>query len=570
MDGFRVHFEVFVRKVAGGPWTLDLATENRANAIGQANELMAEGRVAAVKVTKETYDEEAREYRAVVILKLGAADAAAKSKPQAEAQPLCVTPQDLYTVHARERIGRLLEGWLERNNATPFELLHRPDLVETLEASGIDLQHAIQKIAVPEAHARSMSVHEMIRLFHALIERAVERLMKDKKRGALPDVDKEGFAKAAERLAGDPDRGYLLGAGVAASIAPARNWGEKVTRLMDLADAAPETGPTRALALATIQQPLAEILEAKPGISDILGRGRDLGANLAALTRLAAYESVDRLIKVEKHVAAVMPELSPLALRLAKWLSSDTFLDTRSAIGRRILRELTGQRRLRPGDAAGEIQVLRALAMTLTAASGKLMPLEDVQAAFTTRSKMLVTGDFVDAYLGQDMSARQEAEALIWLTENVIGPANKRQAGGWLKAVITSLRFEKDITNSEESPAAKLAVLAGLQRQVARCGLVIEDFQPLQEKLGEIGGEIEHRAKVAQHVARADAPPLHRLNLLLRLAVGETAPLGPASTRARAEALKLVKQDATRAALAADPGQVDQVRDLFQQAGMAA
>ena len=179
MNGSRVHFEVFIRKVPGAAWTLDLATENRATALSTAQDLMAAGRVAAVKVTKEVFDEELREFQSVVIQKLGAAEVVAKSKPQSEAQPLCVTPQDLYTLHARERIGRLLETWLERNSATPFELLHRPDLVEKLEASGIDLQHAIQKIAIPEAHARSMSVHELIRVFHTLIERAVDRLLKD-------------------------------------------------------------------------------------------------------------------------------------------------------------------------------------------------------------------------------------------------------------------------------------------------------------------------------------------------------------------------------------------------------
>jgi hypothetical protein len=139
MDGRTVHFEVYVRRVAGGPWSLELATENRALAISTAEDLMAEGRVAAAKVSKETFDEDEREFRAVTILKLGAADTAAKSKPQLEAQPLCVTPQDLYTIHARERIARLLEAWLERNQATAFELLHRADLVERLEASGIEL-----------------------------------------------------------------------------------------------------------------------------------------------------------------------------------------------------------------------------------------------------------------------------------------------------------------------------------------------------------------------------------------------------------------------------------------------
>ena len=571
MDGYSVHFEVYVRKVPGAAWTLDLATENRASAVDTANELMAEGRVAAVKVTKETLDQDTREYRAVVIMKLGAAEVAAKSRPMAEdIQPLCVTPQDLYTLHARERIGRLLEAWLERHNATPFELLHRPDLVEKLEASGTDLQHAIQKIAVPEAHARGMSVHELIRVFHSLIERAVERLLKDARRGALPDVDKEGFAAAAERVARDPERGYLLGAGVAASIAAATTGGEKVGRRLDQADASPQSGSARGLALMILQQPLAEILEAKPGMTEVMGKGRDLGANLAAMTRLAAYESVERLIRVEGSVAKVMPELSPLAMRLAKWLSGENFQDTRAAIGRRILRELTGPRRLRPGDAAGEIDVLRALGMSLTAASGKLMPLEEVQAAFTTRSKMLVTGDFVDAYLGHGMTSREEIEAMIWLTETVIGAANKRQAGGWLKAVVNSLRFEKDMVANNDSPAVRLTQLAALQKSVARCGLVAEDFHPIQEKLGEIGGEIEARAKLAQSVARAGGPILHRLTLLLKLAAGETAPLGPAANRAKSEALKLFKLDETRVELSAAPDQLETVRDLIHQAGLAA
>jgi hypothetical protein len=430
MGAGRVHFEVYVRKTPGASWTLEMASENRAAAVACAEDLVREGRVAASKVTKETLDEETREFQTVTIFKAGDADLAPKRpKVREDVEPLCVTPQDLYTVHARERIGRLLEGWLERNHATPFELLHRPDLVEQLETSGTDLQHAVQKIAIPEAQARGVSVHEIIRAFHALIERAIERLLSDGRKGKLPDVDKEGFCAAAERVASDPDRSYLLGAGVAASISPARGWTEKVARLLDLADAAPARGPARALALATIAQPLAEILGSKPGLEEILGKGLDLGGNLAAMTRLAAADSVDALIRVEASVAKVMPPLSPAAARLAAWLTDPAFLHVRAAIGGRILRELNGPRRLRPGDAVAEIDVLRALAMSLTAAAGALLPLEDVQAAFSTRSKMLVTGEFVEAYLGSGKSPREEAEALVWLTENVIGAANKRQAG---------------------------------------------------------------------------------------------------------------------------------------------
>lgn len=570
MDGLRVHFEVYVRKTSGAGWTLEMASEDRALAVATAKALVAERRVAAAKVTKETLDEETREFQTVTILNLGSPEAARKPKVRVEAEPLCVTPQDLYTPHARERIGRLLEGWLERNHATPFELLHRPDLVEQLEASGIDLQHAIQKIAIPEAQARGATVHELIRVFQALVERAIERLLRDARKGVLPDVDKEGFAAAALRVAKDPDRAYLLGAGVAASIAPALGWTEKVSRLLDLADAAPEAGPPRGLAIATLEQPLAEILGSKPGLEDILGKGMDLGANLGAMTRLAGGRAVETLVQMEASVAKVMPPLSPAAERLAQWLGAEDFGDVRAALGRRILRELNGPRRLRPGDAVGEIDILRALAMSLTAASGKLLPLEDVQAAFSARSRMLVTGDFVEAYLGQGQSAREEGEALVWLTENVIGAANKRQAGRWLHAVIAALRFEKEICAGPESAAVRLGALAALQRSVGRCGLVEEDFVPIQTKLGELGGLIESHARLAANLAKANAPAVHRLTLLLKLAIGETAPLGPAANRARAEALKLARHDDTRSELANAPEQVEAVRDLIQQAGLAA
>ena len=79
-----------------------------------------------------------------------------------------------------------MEGWLTRNHATPFELLHRPDLIEKLDAAGNELQHAVQKIAMPEAQARGISVHELIRNFQSLIERAISRVLGDGRKRPLP------------------------------------------------------------------------------------------------------------------------------------------------------------------------------------------------------------------------------------------------------------------------------------------------------------------------------------------------------------------------------------------------
>jgi hypothetical protein len=235
-----------------------------------------------------------------------------------------------------------------------------------------------------------------------------------------------------------------------------------------------------------------------------------------------------------------------------------------------VLKDLNGPRRLRPSDPVGEIELLRALAMTLTAAAGQMLPLDDVQEAFAVRSRTLVTGEFVDAFLGDDRSPRGEAEGLVWLMENVTGAANKRQASRWLAASVGSLGFEKDIRFSPDSPATKLAALATLQRSAARAGIAEEDLRPIQAKLGELGGLVEAEAKLAAAVSKAKAPAIHRLTLLLRLAVGEAGPLGPAADRAKVEALRMLRSADTRAELAETPDDLARVRELIQAAGLAA
>lgn len=569
MSGGRVHYEVFSRRKPGADWTLEMATEDRAAAVATAEDLVHNVRLAAARVTKETQDEETGEFRSVTILNVGASEPI-KAKPRETIEPACVAPPDFYSVHSRERIGQALEPWLARVGVTPFELLHRPDLAEKLEASDEVLQHAIQKVAVPEALARGGATHALIRAFQSLADRTIARLIQDHRKGVLVNLAREPFVAACERLAGNPQGAYLLGAGVAGALAREKTWSAKVERLLDLAEAAPPEGLARKLALFVVQQPLAEILGARPGIEDLLGRGLDPGAELCALTRLVAPEAVELLAGRDPTVAKLVPEIGPAAARLGRWMGAEHFGELRTAVGKRILRELNGPRRLRPDDAAGEIGVLRVLAMTLTAAAGSLLPLEDVQAAFSTRSKMLVTGDFVDAYLGRNRTAFDEAQALVWLAENVIGAANKRQATRWLGGVIGALRFETEMLSRDQTHAARLGKLAELQRQIGRCGLAPEDAEAMQTRLGDVGGKIEAEVKLAAALARAKGPAVQRLQLLLQMACGVAAPLGPAADRAKTEALRLIREPATRTELAADPDKVSGVMELMQKAGLAA
>jgi hypothetical protein len=568
MGDTKVHYEVFIRRKLGMGWTLDFATEDRAHAVESAEQLMAEGRVAAVRVTKEILNEATGQYSSLSILTRGDIQLAKKKSHMDEEVDdgiLCVTPQDLYTVHARERIGRLLESWLKRYRATPFELLHRPDLIEKLDASGLEIQHALQKIAIPEAQSRPGSVHEVIRRYQKLVDDAIARILGDQRRRLFPVIATTGFIAAVHVAMVSSEPSYVLGVAVAGAMAPAASLIEKIALLLDMAEQAPPEGPARAFAFRILEQPLSELLGSKTGVAALVGESApDMGSGLAMMTRLVAPEMVDALIKADPVLGRQFPAIDGGIDRLALWLADPLFDTVRAALARRILAELNGPRRLRPDDPAGEIQSMRAMARVLIMAGPRVVQPDEVQNAFIQRSKSLVTPDFVQIYLEQaEGGALGECQALVRLGENVVGVANKRAAAKWLKQVVFSLRFERDLVTGQESAAWKLAHLADLERMLGRVGLVDEDRAEIAAKIGEVGGLVEAEAKLAQAVASANAPPAHRMMLLLKMASGESAPHGPAAARGKAEALRLARDPAVRVELASIPELGARMQDLL-------
>lgn len=565
----QVHFEVFIRRKPNAPWNLEAATEDRAKAMELAEELVERGGYAAVRVCKETLDPDTREFNSIDIFNKGVAPGKTeRAAPEKDPEPPCVTPQDLYTVHARDRIGRLLDGWLRRMRATPFELLHRPDLAERLEASGVELQHAIQKIAIPDAQDRGVTVHSVIRGYNNLAERALERLIRDGRKRAFPDLGKDAIEVAAARLMGEPERHYLLGGAVAAVLSEGADWEAKTSLLLDLAVAAPETGGVGEFIFAVLEQPLAEILGSRAGLADVLGPDLDLGGSCAALTRLVARRELEVLLASEPPLERFFPPLTGAATRLAGWFERDRFRPARTALCRRILAELTGPKRLRPGDAVEEIELLRALALALTtaAATTGLVTVDEVQTAFVERSRRLIAADFVEAYLGQGRSALDEASALVRLAENVAGGANKRAAARWLNACVTALRFETEVRNGPDSPINKLQALAQLQHGIRRVGLEGADADAAHRAIGLAGGYVEADSRLVAALVRSEAPMINRLGLLLRLAGGMAGPLGPAADRAKSEAMRLLREPEVKEALASTPENLKQVKSLLDAA----
>lgn len=565
-----VHYEIYIRKTAPAPWTLMQATEDRQQAITVAEETLADKRAVAVRVTKETLDPDTMEFASTTILTRGAPEAPKKRVVDADDRPNCMAPQDLYAPHARELIGRVLEDWLTRNGVTVFELLHRPDLIERLEASGVEMQHAIQKVAIPESQATGQASHELIRHYQRLIEAAMERVVTAGRKNLFPDLANRSLADVADRLAGSADRAFIMGGVLAGALVGVRGSRPRLERLMDLADRAPAEGPPRALVMVGIEQILCEMMASRTNLAEILGPALDQGGSLAAVVRMVAPREIEALVRMDPKMALLMPAVDGPAARLGVRLEAGEYPILSASLARMVLRELMGPRRLRPTDPHGEIDILRTLAMSLTATAGRLLTLEEVQNAFTERSKALVTADFVQAYVDPCETVLCEAEQLTRLCENVTGVANKRSAARWLAACVTSLRFEQEMRTATQTAARKLQSLALLNRSVRAAALSDHDTQQINGAIGHVGGVVEAEAKLTAQLARAPAPPAQKLSALLRLAAGETAPLGPAADRAKAEAIKLFRAPESRAALTASPEQIAPLKSLMKAAGLAA
>jgi hypothetical protein len=566
-----VHYEVFIRKTAPAPWSLLMATEDRKIAVETAEDLLRDDRAAAVRVTKETLDPDSLEFSSVTILTRGAPEVQRKRVvPEAEAGPRCGGPQDLYSPQARETIGRVLEDWLQRQGVTAFELLHRPDLAERLEAAGVELQHAVQKVAVPESQAVGQPVHELMRHYQKLADQAIERLVSAGRRRVFPDLEDRSLADVAHRLAGTSDRAFVMGGVVAGALKGLKGARARLDRLMTLAEAAPLDGSPRALVMVAIEQILCEMTASRIGLADILGPSLDQGASLAAVVRMVAPREVEALIAQDPKLELLIPVVDGPAQRLGARLQAGEFPILGASLARMVLRELMSPRRLRPRDAPAEIDILRALAMTLTAAAGRLLTLEEIQNAFTERSKSIVTADFVAAYVKPCDTVLCEAEQLTRLCENVTGVANKRSAARWLSACVGSLRFESEMRRHSGGPAHALASLAALQRSVRASALSASDEEQILGAIGLVGGAVEAEAKLVSQLVRSPGPVPARLRVLLKLASGESGPTGPCADRAKAEALKMLRAPEVRGALSANPADVAPLKVLMRQAGLAA
>ncbi|MEI9990531.1 MAG: hypothetical protein WDM86_10865 [Rhizomicrobium sp.] len=517
-----IHYEIFSRQGAKGAWKmLDVRTERDA-AIEYAQNLMKDEKATGVKVVKETYNDETGDYLTLKIFEDG--HNKVKTTPAQEDVPHalpCFKPDDLYSYHARATMTRLIPDFLSRNRITITELSHRADLLEKLEATGTLLQHAIQKIAVAQASSTSTPVAQIIKSLNELITKAFNRVYRDARNKLFPSTRPGAFGALATRLAAQPDGLYVLNGAIANRLSDARGWDDKVLRLLDLMREAPAEGAGRTLLLSAIDSLLAEILAGSAALHELIGASENLGEALMSLVRL--------FLGQEPLNAGERAGLIALTQNFA----ADTLPEARTAIASRIMAEFKSSKRLVPNALDEEFKTLRQIANRLVLGIGKYLSHEDLIAAFTLRSKRLVTHETLGEYMAGAATPDEKLERLLFVEENIIGAENKRQLASFVLPVLTASSFDTHFTAARAPALARLQRLAQLQARLMRSGFQENQRQEMADMLDKIACTIEARARIFEAIEAKPGSPADKATTVLKLCTGGMLTEGRLAARAR-------------------------------------
>ena len=514
-----IHYEVFRRVGAKGVWSLHDVRSDRDSAIELAQGLMKAEKATGVKVVKETYNDDTGDYLTLKIFEEGhnqvKVPVAQEDAPHALP---CFKPEDLYSYHARSTIRRLVPDFLARNKVTVTELIHRPDLLEKLEATGTLYQHAIQKVAVAQAANTTTPVQQIVKSLNELATQAIQRVYRDQRKGLFPNPHAHQFGELATKLTGQGDASYIFNAALANHLKDAKGWDEKVQLLLTVMESAPAAEAPRKLVLSSVDAILAEVMGGSAALHDLLGHAETLA------------ESLDHL--VETFLGRAPKDAKGGLSMLTKHFAADDLAEARTAVADRIVAEFKSTKRLVPDSLVEELKALRRLANKVVLGVGKYLSHEDLVAAFTLRSKRLVNQEILSAHI-DGVQPDEKVERLFFVEENVIGAENKRQLAGFVTPVVNSAPFENFFANPKTPILGRLQRLAFLQVKVRRSNFIEEQRQEIAAKIDKIAFAAAANAKLFEGLEARTPNHVEKATTLLKLSLGGFFTDGTLSARAR-------------------------------------
>lgn len=520
----KTHYEILAQEREGAGWTLCDAKSDRNGAVKLAETIIAEDGVVGIKIVKQVYDEDNGDYHSRTIFEDGRNKT--NIAPAQEDVPNtipCFRSDDLYSVHARKTIYRLLGGFLVQNKITVIELLHRADMLDKLENTGTLLQHAIQKVAVAQASSGKTPVQNIIKSLNNLTAEAYARVFRDAHDNVFPDIQAEKFGALATKLAGRTDGAYVLNGTIARHLRDTGSWNEKIVRLIRLMEMAPPNGAGGRLLLSATSGIVAEILHSAAALQDLIGPRENLGEALIALVNLF----------LGREPAEKNRERQGIIL-LTRGFAADELPKARLTVAARLIAEIKCNKRLCPDSIDGELHMLRKIAELAAQGVGKYLSRENLTAAIDLRSQRFVAYENLNEHLSEFVLPGEKLDRLFYVEKFILGVRNKQRLAAFSKHLIGTTEFQGYFRSQRISAMKRLRRLASLNQSALGCGFKKKQRLEIADSLDAIANDIACNAKLFVTLEAMPASHAEKVLTLLKLFSSGTFTEGRLSAKARA------------------------------------
>ena len=244
--------------------------------------------------------------------------------------------------------------------------------------------------------------------------------------------------------------------------------------------------------LSSVDAIMAEVMGGSAALHELMGHAENLAEALGQL--------------VELFLGTPPKDAKGGLSMLTHHFAKDDLAEARTAVADRIVAEFKSTKRLVPDSLVEELKSLRSLANKVVMGVGKYLSHEDLVAAFTLRSKRLVTQEILSSHI-DGAQPDEKVERLLFVEENVIGAENKRQLASFVLPVVNSAPFENFFANGKTPILGRLQRLALLQGKVRRSNFIEEHRQEIAAKMDKIALAAANAAKLFESIeARSHQP----------------------------------------------------------------
>jgi hypothetical protein len=413
------------------------------------------------------------------------------------ASALCKDPADLYAPSARRLIGRSAREYLDRQKLTPTELLHRPELQQRYLNDGTSYQQAVQKAAIAQAPSSGQSVGQRVRALYDVIEKvALEtaKRLKDNPPAAIEPAGFVAFVAAARQATLTETTDFTANAALAAHLADAASWQEKLGRLVTLTDAADAT------VMPLLDNVIAEIVASKVALRDLIGAADNLGQHIGALVALLTDQPSSR----------TLPDGGQ---QLRDALLKHDLAETRQSLRRQLRRGLEANMPLAKGPAA-DLDAHVTLLETLIAAGDAIGGANTIERFGERLPKVLSATNLTTAFQNIPTADGRVIHALQ-IHRRLGDMPGRLQIRQYVDAIFESERLLQMIAKDPAPLADRLKRLAELFRALTRSGLSGAHLSKYADPIVALQADLIRDGKFFESIeARASTPAGRALALL--------------------------------------------------------